>query len=169
MEGNPNPPPPPLITRYWSPGWNSVQSLNRFQEEIGGSLRGGDPGVRLIEHVPNGGHEYFGELPEAFTPRSGEWLLIPLYHIFGSEPLSLETPGIAEQAPQPYVAVGPDDCQELGVEKGDTLAVEVDGQVLHLPLKLGVGLARGCAGIPNGLSGLPVLPHPQWAKLKRLQ
>jgi len=169
MEGSPGPPPAPLITRYWSPGWNSVQSLNRFQEEIGGSLRGGDPGVRLIAHEPNGGHEYFGELPEAFAPRSGEWLLIPLHHLFGSEPLSLETPGIAEQAPEPYIAIGPDDCHELGVENGDTLVVEFGGQVLHLPVQLGVELAGGCAGIPNGLPGLPALPHPRWAKLTRLQ
>ena len=64
-------------------------------------------------------------MPEAFTPRSGEWLLVPLYHLFGSEPLSLETPGIAEQAPNPYVAIGPDDCRGLGAEQGDTLAVEI--------------------------------------------
>ena len=30
-------PRPRLITRYWSPGWNSVQALNQFQEEIGGA------------------------------------------------------------------------------------------------------------------------------------
>jgi len=165
MEGTPGPPPSPLITRYWSPGWNSVQSLNRFQEEIGGSLRDGDPGVRLFDHGSNGDHQYFGELPEAFKQRPGEWLLIPMYHLFGSEPLSLETPGIAEQAPQPYVVIGPDDCQDLGVENGDTLAVELDGQVHHLPLKLGVGLAQGCAGVPSGLPGFPTLANPQWVKL----
>ena len=49
MEGYDGQPPAPLISRYWSPGWNSVQSLNKFQQEIGGHLRGGDPGKRLIE------------------------------------------------------------------------------------------------------------------------
>jgi NADH-quinone oxidoreductase subunit G len=156
-----------LITRYWSPGWNSVQSLNRFQEEIAGPLRGGDPGVRLIEPASSGGDEYFGEPPESFTPRTGEWLLVPLYHLFGSEPLSLETPGIAEQAPDPYIALGPDDCRELGVGQGDMLEVGSDGQVLHLPLKLMAGLARGCAGVPSGLPGLGMLAHRHWAKLSR--
>ena len=168
MEGAPGPPPAQLITRYWSPGWNSVQSLNRFQEEIAGPLRGGDPGVRLIEPDSNGGGEYFEELPESFTPRSGEWLLVPLYHLFGSEPLSLETPGIAEQAPKPYIALGPDDCRELGVGQGDTLEVGSDGQVLRLPLKLMAGLTRGCAGVPSGLPSLGMLAHRQWAKLSRL-
>ena len=167
MEGSQNPPPAPLITRYWSPGWNSVQSLNKFQEEIGGHLRGGDPGLRLIEPVPNEDHVYFDAVPDEFTPRSGEWLLVPLYHLFGSEPLSLETPGIAEQAPEPYIALGPGDCQELGAEQGDTLAVELDGRVLHLPLKLETAVAHGCAGVPKGLPGLPKLPYGQWAKLTR--
>jgi NADH-quinone oxidoreductase subunit G len=49
MEGSREQPPPALIARYWAPGWNSVQALNKFQQEIGGPLRGGDPGVRLIE------------------------------------------------------------------------------------------------------------------------
>ncbi len=38
-----------LTTSYWAPAWNSVQSLNKFQHEVGGALRGGDPGRLLIE------------------------------------------------------------------------------------------------------------------------
>jgi len=167
MEGSQNPPPAPLITRYWSPGWNSVQSLNKFQEEIGGHLRGGDPGLRLIEPVPNGGHAYFDAVPDEFTPSSGEWLLVPLYHLFGSEPLSLETPGIAEQAPDPYIALSPADGTALGAEQGDTLAVELDGRVLHLPLRFETGIARGCVGVPKGLPGLPNFPYGRRVKLTR--
>ena len=48
MEGYEGQPPAPLISRYWSPGWNSVQALNKFQQEVGGPLKGGDPGKRLI-------------------------------------------------------------------------------------------------------------------------
>ena len=40
MEGNPGQPPPALITLFWSPGWNSIQAVNKFQSEIGGPLRG---------------------------------------------------------------------------------------------------------------------------------
>ena len=46
--------PPPLIPRFWAPGWNSVQALTRFQEEVNGPLRGGDPGRRLIEPSERG-------------------------------------------------------------------------------------------------------------------
>ncbi len=52
MEGYPGHPPPPLIPRFWAPGWNSIQALNKFQDEVGGPLSGGDPGERLIEPAP---------------------------------------------------------------------------------------------------------------------
>jgi NADH-quinone oxidoreductase subunit G len=49
MEGYPGQPPPPLIPIFWAPRWNSAQAVTKFQDEVGGPLRGGDPGVRLIE------------------------------------------------------------------------------------------------------------------------
>jgi NADH-quinone oxidoreductase subunit G len=168
MEGSPLPPPAGLITRYWSPGWNSVQALNRFQEEIGGALRGGDPGIRLIEPQPSDGTSPLHDAPERFTPRPDEWLIVPLYHLFGSERLSLETAGVAEQAPGPYVALSPDDGDRLGAADGDTVVVEIDGRPIELPLRSEPGLPQGCAGLPEGLPGLSDLPAGRWARLRRL-
>ena len=59
MEGYPGNPPPSLIPRFWAPGWNSVQALNKFQDEVGGPLRGGDPGERLIEPTQGKKLAYF--------------------------------------------------------------------------------------------------------------
>jgi NADH-quinone oxidoreductase subunit G len=47
---------------------------------------------------PANGQRYFNAIPSAFEPREGEWLLVPMYHIFGSDELSLSAPGIAELA-----------------------------------------------------------------------
>jgi len=118
MEGYLDEPPAPLIPRYWSPGWNSVQSLNKYQQEVGGPLRGGDAGVRLInppqspfskggdveDHaippLTKGGKGgfFFPEVPEAFKPKDNEQLVMPLYHSFGSEELSGYSPSIVERA-----------------------------------------------------------------------
>src|SRR5690606_26155641 len=49
----------------WSPGWNSPQAWNKFQDEIGGHLRAGDPGVRLL-HGGTGG-DWFA-VPTPFAP-----------------------------------------------------------------------------------------------------
>ncbi len=113
MEGYPNQPPPPLIPRFWAPGWNSVQSLNKFQEEVAGPLRGGNPGRRLIEPGSDSPGRYFDEVPEAFERRDGYLLVVPGYHAFGSEELSILSPALAELAPKPYIAVNPEDAARL--------------------------------------------------------
>ncbi|WP_264812301.1 NADH-quinone oxidoreductase subunit NuoG, partial [Acetobacter oeni] len=49
MEGAYSPDlPAALIPFFQVPSWNSGQSLTRFQQEIGGAMRGGDPGIRLF-------------------------------------------------------------------------------------------------------------------------
>jgi NADH-quinone oxidoreductase subunit G len=97
MEGYQGQPPAPLIARYWSPGWNSVQALNKFQQEVNGPLKGGDPGQRLIEPNREGPVRYYKEIPAASQLSNGEWLTGPRPHIFSSEELSGYAPGIAEQ------------------------------------------------------------------------
>ena len=44
--------------------------------------------------------------------------LLPLYHIFGSEELSLSAPGVAELAPKPYVALNAEDAKRLRRRSG---------------------------------------------------
>ncbi len=125
MEGYERRPPAPLISRYWSPGWNSVQALNKFQQEVGGPLRGGDPGKRLIEPQKMKAVPFYSAVPDAFKPRAGEWLIVPLHHIFGSEELSILSPGIAERAPKPYLALNPDDAKRLQVAEGDAVELPI--------------------------------------------
>ena len=129
--------------------------MNKFQEEIAGPLRGGSAGVRLIE--PGAGGGLPTELPPAFQPRAGEWLLVPRFHIFGSEELSREAPGIAQLSPQPYVALHPDDAAALGRE------VEVAGQ--RVPVSPDPNLPRGVAAVPAGLAPFEGLDLPQWSRI----
>src|SRR5262249_20211747 len=35
MEGTPDQPPPALHQFFWSPAWNSIQAVNKFQSEVG--------------------------------------------------------------------------------------------------------------------------------------
>ena len=65
MEGTPGQPPGALQPFFWSPGWNSIQAVNKFQSEIGDAIRGGDPGVRLFEPLQSG--TYFTTIPAAFA------------------------------------------------------------------------------------------------------
>lgn len=172
MEGFLGHPPSALIPRFWAPGWNSVQAVNKFQDEVGGSLTGGDPGVRLIEPAGLGNAGYFGNVPEAFERRTGEWLIVPLHHIFGTEETSVLAPGIADLAPRPYLALHPDDAAELGLAAGNDLQVQLElgggGQSgYRLPIKLRAELECGVAGLPVGLPGLTGVTLPAWGKVTK--
>ena len=168
MEGYAGHPPSPLIPYFWAPGWNSVQSVNKFQQEVGGALRGGDPGVRLIEPTETANVRYFGNVPEAFARRDGAWLVLPFHHIFGSEELSARGPAIAALAAQPYLALGPADAADLGVGAGDYVELRLGRSVYRLPLRLKTELGRGIAGLPAGLPRFAATVLPAWGVLTKV-
>jgi len=165
MEGFEGQPPPALISRYWAPHWNSVQSLNKFQSEVGGPLRGGDPGRRLIE--PAKVHEiaYLDAIPAAFSPQDGKWLVVPQVHIFGSEELSVLTPAIAELAPEPCLAMNASDAATFKVEEGDEIALSLNGETYRLCVRLTDGMPDGTVGLSAGLPGSPVVNLPAWGTI----
>ena len=159
MEGNPDQPPSALLPFFWTPGWNSIQAVNKFQAEIGGPLRQGDPGVRVIER-DGAEFRFFEQLPPPFETRKDEWLVVPLYHIFGSEELSRSAPAIAELSPEPYVALNPEDASSFGKE------VELFGQ--RLPVKIATDLPKGLAGVPAGVAPFAGLDLPVWSRISAL-
>lgn len=166
MEGYEGMPPSALIPRFWAPRWNSVQSVNKFEQEVGGPLIGGDPGQRLIEPAEGSIANYFSSIPAAFSRREGEWLLIPLYHIFGSEELSLHADGISELSPGPYLALSTGDAIKLGVREGDVMELSPDGLTGRvLPLRIVPSLPEGVAGIPEGLAGLTLIELPSAVRI----
>jgi len=201
MEGSAGQPPAALIPRYWSPGWNSVQAINKFQIEVGGPLHGGDPGRRLIEPRAAADAPYYsaaagsasgasdtagmsaaaGASTAATGPASGDGdlLIVPAWHIFGSEELSVHAPGIAGLVPQPYVAVGPADAARLGasdgapvvlrlvgaagqsVADGTSPAASAAGSGEHrLVLRIHPELPAGVAAVAVGLPGAPAMDLP---------
>jgi NADH-quinone oxidoreductase subunit G len=147
MESGPGVVPPALRPFFWAPGWNSVQSVNKFQDEIGGPLRGDHQGVRLIEPSPRLARQYFSAIPSAFAPQSGSWLLIPIFHIFGSEELSRHAPGISQLTSQPYLALNPVEASLLGVKGGELLRVLIEDSQYELEVALRADLPRGIAGL----------------------
>lgn len=133
--------------------------MNKFQAEIGGPLRQGDPGVRIIERGETE-FRFFGQLPPAFETREDEWLVVPFYHIFGSEELSRSAPAIAELLPEPYVALNPEEASNFGKE------VELFGR--RLPVKTAADLPKGLAGVPAGMPPFAGLDLPVWSRISRV-
>ena len=165
MEGYPGQPPPSLLPRYWAPGWNSVQAINKFQIDVGGGLHGGGVGLRLIEPADGHGAEYAAAVPPAFAPRQDEWLVVAAYHVFGSEPLSALTRGVAELAPQPYVAIGRSDAERIGLGDGWSVTLLLTGRSYTLPLRVHARLPAGVACLPVGLPDMPAACLPAWGRI----
>lgn len=162
MEGYQGRPPSTLISRYWAPGWNSVQALNKFQSEVGGPLRGGDPGRRLIEPTRKGESELFRDVPQACRQHGDRYLVVPLHHVFGSEELSVLSPGVRELTPAPYLGVGEDTAASLGLAQGDSVTLKVGECVYRLKAKIVKGLAPGILGLPVGLPEMQKMDLPEW-------
>jgi len=137
-----------LIPFAWAPGWNSPQAWNKFQSEVGGSLRAGDPGVRLLEASTSA--EYFSTIPNAGSGLQSA----PLYHLFGSDEMSSRSEVFATRIATPYVALSSADAQHLGLTNGQNAEVIAGGAIFVAPVKVLAELAAGVIGIPV-LAGLP--------------
>ncbi len=153
----------------WAPGWNSPQAWNKFQDEVGGKLRFGDPGVRLFETSENG-LDYFTSVPARFQPQDGKWRIAPYYHLFGSDELSQRAPVFQSRMPQPYIKLNPADAAKLGVNAGSRVSFSYDGNTVTLPVEIAEGLTAGQVGLPMGMSGIaPVLAGAHLEDLKEAQ
>jgi NADH-quinone oxidoreductase subunit G len=165
MEGYRGPTPSPLIPEFWTPGWNSIQALNKFQEEVGGPLRNEMPGIRLITPGAGSAPRYYADIPATFTRREDQWLILPLYHIFGSEELSARSSPIIERMPTPYLVLSTEDAGALHVGEGRAVRLMVGETIFQLPVVLQ-------ASLPPGVAGLPVLPAsagvplPAWGRIR---
>jgi NADH-quinone oxidoreductase subunit G len=138
----------------WSPGWNSPQAWNKFQDEVGGHLRAGDPGVRLIESSGDK-LSWFASVPRAFSPAQGTWQVVPFYHLFGSDENSSKAAPVQERIPAAYVSLAKSEADRLGVNDGAMLSLNVAGQTLRLPLRINEELGAGLVALPSGLAGIP--------------
>jgi NADH-quinone oxidoreductase subunit G len=137
----------------------------KFQQEVGGPLKGGDPGIRVIEPRKGGTPPWFREVPPAFSPRSGVFLAIPFHRVFGSEELSFRSPSVEERAEGPYLVMNPEDAAILGIAPGMPLGIFLSGNLFRASARLDPSLPRGLAGLPAGMGGWKGTPLPAWMKV----
>lgn len=165
MEGYSGMPPSPLIPFFWAPGWNSIQAVNKYQQEPGGALRNEQNGKLLFEYKPNATPVYFKDIPEAFVVRKDKWLLLPQYEVFGSEELSAYSKGVSELSPSPYIALSQADADKMTLVEGSLITIKVFEEEYELPVKIVPSLSNGVMLIPSGLQGMPMMSWNSWAQV----
>ncbi len=165
MEGTSGPNEASALTPFaWAPGWNSPQSWNKFQDEVGGHLKTGDSGVRLLK--ASGSSAYFTQVPAPFAARGDALRVLPLYHLFGSEEMSVRAEVTESRVPDAYAALSAATAATLGVQAGGRVAVTVDDVALSLPVSISDTLPTGAVGLPVGLPGQPRFTLNAWATVQ---
>ena len=165
MEGYYGQMPAALIPYFWAAGWNSGQALNKFQAEIGGALRGGDAGRRLLELRPGADLPYYAEIPAGFAARRGQWLAVPLPQLFGDEEQSALAPAIRERGTDAYLALNAEDAAAVSAVAGSLVACVLDdGARYRLAVEIHPELPCGVAGL-SGLAAEARERLPGWISI----
>ena len=151
MEGLNQSQPGSLLPYVWAPGWNSNQSLHKFQSEVGGPLKGGTAGARILLPSTNPGNVPAPDIPATSAPGNGRWLLVARQRIFGSDELSAMSPAIAELVEPPSIEISSSDAAALGVIEGDGISVGDD--LATVEVRINDSVASGCAAFSTGLEG----------------
>lgn len=151
--------PLPQVPFAWAPGWNSPSAWNKFQDEVGGKLRAGDPGRRLLEATdPQAeGKELLGWFTTIPVPfKAAEALQVVNYaQLFGGEELSARSPVIQARMNEPELVLNPLDAQRLALHAGNQVSFSWGGSHWQLRLRLSEQLSAGLVGLPLGVNGLP--------------
>ncbi len=141
----------PRTRKSWWPGWNSVNSVTKFQIEVNGPLQNGNSGSRLIE--PTGGAPELPERGEAVALGESEVRIVPRPCIFGSEELSRLAPGIASLTPQAALAINPALADRLGIAEGQSVEFGFAGGTWTLPVRMDASLPVDVATVPANVDG----------------
>lgn len=141
----------------WAPGWNSPSAWNKFQDEVGGHLRAGDPGRRLIEP----GHDTLTwfQAPAPFSAPTSGLQVVSLARLFGSEELSAKSPVFQQRMGVPEGLLSPADAARLQVQDGQKIAFSWGGNHWQCLVRVSEHFPTGLVGLPLGMEGLPTAMH----------
>lgn len=157
-EGIQHPGEQSLSLRYWSAGINSVQAaMGRQSNErkcfVAGEKSGGQP------------RPYFRPSAEAFAARNGEWLAMPLHHVFGSEEQSALAPGVASLSNPAAIVLCPADATKLGIRENDTVEVSSDALSCLCIASIADWVKQGSVAVSVGRGDTVGMDLPQWLRV----
>lgn len=148
-----------LVPFAWAPGWNSPQSWNKYQDEVGGHLKGGDSGIRLFDRLAKlPARTYVAPATVVANPDS--FRLVPMHHIFASGEFLAKTPAMESRIPTAAFAVGEQDATRLNVQDGQKITVQSGETTISLPVQVIDYLPTGYIGYPVGQAPTISLAEP---------
>ena len=151
--------PSPLVPFAWAPGWNSPQAWNKYQDEVGGHLKGGDSGIRLFDRLAKRPTRSY-VAPTAVVANPESFRLVPMHHIFASGEFTAKTPAMESRIPTAAFAVSELDATRLNVKDGQQITVKAGETMISLPVQVIEYLPTGYIGYPVGQAPTVSLAEP---------
>ncbi|HXK00391.1 MAG TPA: NADH-quinone oxidoreductase subunit NuoG [Buchnera sp. (in: enterobacteria)] len=140
----------------WSPGWNSPQAWNKFQNEINGSLLCGNSGIRLFNNKKRKNIDFFKCIPD-FLKREDYYYIVPYYFLFGTEEITQDTPVLEKKIPMPHCIIGLSDAKKHCLGKNSYIEFVCLGERFRIKIRISNKLASGQIGLPLGIWGMPFI------------
>jgi NADH-quinone oxidoreductase subunit G len=165
MEGYKGNPPANLIPNYWSPGFNSVQAVNKYLSEPNGSLKNTGPAFRLFDKMNKQQPEYIRSLPEPFIQSDKELLILPVFTIFGSEELSAHAEAIGGLLPQPFLLLNARETGKIPPKSNNMVRLTVSHTDIDVQIKTDNLIPDGVAGLSFLPSRMPHFVLPGWGRI----
>lgn len=151
MEGSQVDRPAALNPLIWSPGWNSNEAINKFQEEINGPLLGGDPGLLLFDNpeiTSNSALEFSQSAGQESAAVQGQILAVAHARLFDGEALSAKSSALRQRAPRPVARINPETATQLNLSTAQTVTASLGEQSCSLPLVQDADVAVGILVLP---------------------
>jgi NADH-quinone oxidoreductase subunit G len=155
-----------LVPYYWSPGWNSVQAMNKYINEPESTVKEGNSGVLVFDEKGGSSLHFFEDIPDPFKPLSGKMLVVPVHLIFGSDELSSAARSVSELIPEPFILLNEREIRRLNLTLDDISVITVN------KININVNIISDNT-IPDGVAGLSLTSHtlylnlPGWGIIKQ--
>ena len=145
---------------FWAPSWNSVSALNKYQSRIGGPLRNGYDGVRLV--TPEASH---GAVP---TPAAPEGVLVAVAapNVYASDDRAVRTAALRALVPDAHLAMHPSTATTFGLTDGGRATVRTASGAVTLTVALHEAVAPGVVTVPHRFPGVAALALPAAATVE---
>ncbi len=145
MEGAPIQRPPEVNALIWSPGWNSNEAINKFQDEIAGPLTGGDPGVKLLNNSNK-------DISHSFDSEPTEDLLAVSHaRIFDNCEMAYLSSALAQRVQKRCLLLNNETAEKYSLKNGEKATLKVGDNSIDMEVEISDSVPKGIVSVPDDI------------------
>jgi NADH-quinone oxidoreductase subunit G len=111
---------------------------------------------------------YFKQSSQVTEIEKDEYMIFPVYQIFGSEELSSVSPSVINRIQEPFILMNMNDAGNIFVNDGDMVLLEILNVELKAKVRIQNSIDQGFAGLTVNLPGMPFISLPGRGKFHKL-